>query len=299
MPTILSSSILPKNQKQFLSTYVNMKQEPFVYSPPAASENYSSSEFDTNSSSLPSPSEKSAISSCICSIIPKLEPNSETGSTLPQAKQPKHMKQNKVKKNVIKLTASFKHSSNGCEFKAKNLKRAFFNDPTTFESGEFFKQNHDHQNNFFPKPPFSYSCLIAMSLRNCDTGALPVTDIYEFIVENFPYYKTARDGWKNSIRHNLSLNKCFRKIENPINGSKKGCLWALNLEKCFKLEGECKRFCQRDPVNIRLSMQWPEDFNDIECGVQRVKKYLQQATQGHNQQLMRNQFTTEIISLSI
>ena len=62
---------------------------------------------------------------------------------------------------------------------------------------------------------------------------------------------------KNSIRHNLSLNKCFEKIENPTNGSKKGCLWALNPEKCKKLEEECKRCRQRDPVNIRLSMSRP------------------------------------------
>jgi hypothetical protein len=125
----------------------------------------------------------------------------------------------------------------------------------------------------YPKPPYSYSCLIAMALRNSDSGTLPVSDIYDFIIENFPYYKTARDGWKNSIRHNLSLNKCFEKIENPTNGSKKGCLWALNPDKCKKLEEECKRCRQRDPVNIRLSMSRPDDLNKIERGEQRLKKY--------------------------
>lgn len=124
----------------------------------------------------------------------------------------------------------------------------------------------------YPKPPYSYSCLIAMALRNSDSGTLPVSDIYEFIIENFPYYKTARDGWKNSIRHNLSLNKCFEKIENPANGSKKGCLWALNPDKCKKLEEECKRCRQRDIVNIRLSMSRPDDLNKIERGEQRIKK---------------------------
>ena len=53
-----------------------------------------------------------------------------------------------------------------------------------------------------------------MSLRKSKTGALPVSDIYSFMMENFPYFKTAPDGWKNSVRHNLSLNKCFEKASN-------------------------------------------------------------------------------------
>lgn len=82
----------------------------------------------------------------------------------------------------------------------------------------------------------------------------------------------------------MSLNKCFEKIENPTNGSKKGCLWALNPEKCKKLEEECKRCRQRDPVNIKLSMSRPDDLNKIERGEQRIKKYTCQRKLIENQQ---------------
>lgn len=45
---------------------------------------------------------------------------------------------------------------------------------------------------------------------------------YNSCSQHFPYFKTAPNGWKNSVRHNLSLNKCFEKIEKPsTNGSQR------------------------------------------------------------------------------
>lgn len=42
--------------------------------------------------------------------------------------------------------------------------------------------NSMNENKFYPKPSYSYSCLIAMAFNNCDTGHLPVNEIYEFIM---------------------------------------------------------------------------------------------------------------------
>ncbi|KAL1489872.1 hypothetical protein ABEB36_013800 [Hypothenemus hampei] len=77
------------------------------------------------------------------------------------------------------------------------------------------------------KPPYSFSCLIFMAIEDSKQKALPVKEIYAWILEHFPYFKNAPTGWKNSVRHNLSLNKCFQKVEKAPNLGK-GSLWTVD-----------------------------------------------------------------------
>ena len=84
--------------------------------------------------------------------------------------------------------------------------------------------------------------------------------IFFLFSEHFPYFKTAPSGWKNSVRHNLSLNKCFEKIEKPsANGTnqRKGCLWAMNPEKITKMDEEVKKWSRKDPQAIKKAMVYP------------------------------------------
>lgn len=71
--------------------------------------------------------------------------------------------------------------------------------------------------NTHTKPPYSFSCLIFMAIEAAPARALPVKEIYAWIVRHFPYFRHAPQGWKNSVRHNLSLNKCFHKVGTDIN----------------------------------------------------------------------------------
>ncbi|XP_038212870.1 forkhead box protein N3-like [Zerene cesonia] len=47
------------------------------------------------------------------------------------------------------------------------------------------------------------------------------------VIIKFPYFKHAPQGWKNSVRHNLSLNKCFHKVA-AAPGVGKGSLWTVD-----------------------------------------------------------------------
>ncbi|KAG7462669.1 hypothetical protein MATL_G00187250 [Megalops atlanticus] len=81
------------------------------------------------------------------------------------------------------------------------------------------------------KPPFSFSLLIYMAIEQSPSKSLPVKDIYGWILEHFPYFSSAPTGWKNSVRHNLSLNKCFRKVERSLGKANgKGSLWCVDPE---------------------------------------------------------------------
>ncbi|KAG8177375.1 hypothetical protein JTE90_015929 [Oedothorax gibbosus] len=99
-------------------------------------------------------------------------------------------------------------------------------EPNAAEHCPYDPAVHSHS-----KPPFSFSCLIFMAIEASPRKALPVKDIYGWILDKFPYFQGAPAGWKNSVRHNLSLSKCFRKVEKQKGlNCGKGSLWCIDAE---------------------------------------------------------------------
>ncbi len=76
------------------------------------------------------------------------------------------------------------------------------------------------------KPPHSYIALISMAILNHPERRMVLSDIYQWIMDSFPYYNNEERAWRNSIRHNLSLNECFIKAGRAENG--KGNYWSIH-----------------------------------------------------------------------
>lgn len=77
------------------------------------------------------------------------------------------------------------------------------------------------------RPNDSYFAMIGKAIISSPTGRMALHEIYNYIRKNYPYYKRVNPaGWKNSVRHNLSLNECFIKAGKCEEC--KGHYWAIH-----------------------------------------------------------------------
>ncbi|NXJ01532.1 FOXM1 protein, partial [Psophia crepitans] len=92
------------------------------------------------------------------------------------------------------------------------------------------------QDSVSERPPYSYMAMIQFAINSTEKKRMTLKDIYTWIEDHFPYFKhVAKPGWKNSIRHNLSLHDMFVR-ETSANG--KISFWTIHPDanRCLTLD---------------------------------------------------------------
>jgi len=107
------------------------------------------------------------------------------------------------------------------------------------------------------KPPYSYISLITMALQSCDKQMMTLSDIYNWIMNFFPFYRQNQQRWQNSIRHSLSFNDCFVKVPRSADKPGKGSYWTLHPEAGNMFENGCflrrqKRFKSTNKTKLKV-----------------------------------------------
>eukprot|EP00794_Sanderia_malayensis_P007089 gene7089-7890_t len=72
----------------------------------------------------------------------------------------------------------------------------------------------------------SYTAIIAQAILSAPDKKLPLGSIYDYIAEHFPEFLKKGQGWRNCVRHNLSLSECFIKAGRARNG--RGNYWGIH-----------------------------------------------------------------------
>ena len=76
------------------------------------------------------------------------------------------------------------------------------------------------------KPQDSYISMIGHSILASPTFQASLPEIYDYIMEHYPFYRTTTLAWRNAVRHNLSANECFVKAERTETG--RGWMWTIH-----------------------------------------------------------------------
>ncbi|XP_044151295.1 forkhead activin signal transducer 3-like [Bufo gargarizans] len=101
-------------------------------------------------------------------------------------------------------------------------------DPKKKEKPPGKKKNYQR----YAKPPYSYLAMIALVIQNAPDKRLKLSQILQEISTLFPFFKGNYQGWKDSVRHNLSSNDCFRKVlKDPHKPQAKGNYWMVDVSR--------------------------------------------------------------------
>nr|CAT02414.1 forkhead box protein [Danio rerio] len=83
------------------------------------------------------------------------------------------------------------------------------------------------------RPPFTYASMIRWAILKSPEKQLTLKEIYQWFTSMFFYFRHNTATWKNAVRHNLSLHKCFVRVEG-----RKGSVWTVDEEEFLRRKGQ-------------------------------------------------------------
>ncbi|XP_070150796.1 forkhead box P isoform X7 [Polyergus mexicanus] len=102
-------------------------------------------------------------------------------------------------------------------------------DRSGLDINEEIQRNREFYKNADVRPPFTYASLIRQSIIESPEKQLTLNEIYNWFQNTFCYFRRNAATWKNAVRHNLSLHKCFMRVENV-----KGAVWTVDEVEFYK-----------------------------------------------------------------
>uniref|UniRef100_A0A0P4WEU3 Fork-head domain-containing protein n=2 Tax=Scylla TaxID=6760 RepID=A0A0P4WEU3_SCYOL len=102
-------------------------------------------------------------------------------------------------------------------------------DRAALDVTEEIQRNREFYKTTEVRPPFTYASLIRQSIIESPDKQLTLNEIYNWFQNTFAYFRRNAATWKNAVRHNLSLHKCFMRVENV-----KGAVWTVDEVEFYK-----------------------------------------------------------------
>ncbi|KAB1264569.1 Forkhead box protein P1 [Camelus dromedarius] len=117
-------------------------------------------------------------------------------------------------------------------------------------------QNQEFYKNAEVRPPFTYASLIRQAILESPEKQLTLNEIYNWFTRMFAYFRRNAATWKNAVRHNLSLHKCFVRVENV-----KGAVWTVD-----EVEFQKRRPQKISGVEDEFGSFWTVDDEEFKRG---------------------------------
>ncbi|VIO86591.1 Uncharacterized protein BM_BM3615 [Brugia malayi] len=120
--------------------------------------------------------------------------------------------------------------SQQCHHRATPTPRRKINDKVVLHISTDIARNREFYRTHDVRPPYTYASLIREAIMESKDCQLTLNEIYQWFTETFAYFRRNAATWKNAVRHNLSLHKCFARVEQNV----KGAVWTVDDSEFYR-----------------------------------------------------------------